>query len=86
MRNRIVSYSAFRENLADYMDQVTEDRTELHVTRRGSSSVVVLAEEEFASIMETLHLLRSPANAARLDTAIAEIESGQVTEFDPTAR
>ena len=37
------------------------------------------------SIMETLHLLRSPANAACLDTAIVEITAGKVTEFDPAA-
>jgi antitoxin YefM len=46
----------------------------------------VLAEDEFSSIMETLHLMRSPANAARLDAAIADIEAGKVTEFDPTTR
>ena len=83
---RVVTYSAFRENLASYMDQVAADRTELHVTRQGAPSVVVLAEEEFSSIMETLHLMRSPANAARLNAAIADIEAGKVTEFDPTPR
>ena len=83
---RTVSYSAFREHLAAYMDQVADDRTELRVTRQGSPSVIVLAEEEFSGIMETLHLMRSPANAARLDAAIADIEAGKVTEFDPTTR
>jgi antitoxin YefM len=83
---RVVTYSAFRENLASYMDQVAADRTELHVTRQGAPSVVVLSEEEFSSIMETLHLMRSPANAARLNAAIADIEAGKVTEFDPTTR
>jgi antitoxin YefM len=79
---RIVSYSAFRENLADYMDQVAADRTELHVTRQGGPSVVVLSEEEFASLMETLHLMRSPANAARLNEAIADVEAGRVFKRD----
>jgi antitoxin YefM len=77
-----VSYSAFRERLADYMDQVTRDRTELHVTRQGSSGIVVLAEEEFASIMETLHLLRSPANAAHLLASIAEADAGKLEEHE----
>jgi antitoxin YefM len=86
MRDLIVSYSAFRENLAGYMDQVAEDRTELHVTRRGSSSVVVLAAEEFASIQETLHLVRSAANARRLFDAMVDADAGKLTEFDPTAR
>jgi hypothetical protein len=32
----------------------------------------------------TLHLLRSPANAKRLNEAIANIEAGRVVEYDPT--
>jgi antitoxin YefM len=79
-----VTYSAFRENLAAFMDEVSENRTELHVTRQGASSVVVMAEEEFDSIQETLHLLRSPANARRLLNAVADADAGKVTEFDPT--
>lgn len=85
MRDLIISYSAFRENLADYMDQVSNDRTELHITRQGARSVVVMAEEEFASIMETLHLVRSPKNLQRLEQAIADADAGKLTEFDPTA-
>jgi antitoxin YefM len=86
MGDRTVSYSAFRESLADYMDQVVENRTELHVTRQGSPSVVVLAEDEFASIQETLHLVRSAANARRLFDAMADVDAGKLTEFDPTTR
>ena len=80
----IISYDAFRKNLVDYLDQVAENRTELHVIRQGSSSVVVLAEEEFASIRETLHLVRSAANARRLLNAMADADAGKLTEFDPT--
>jgi antitoxin YefM len=34
--------------------------------------------------METLHLLRSPANAERLLRSIAEADAGQLIERDPT--
>jgi PHD/YefM family antitoxin component YafN of YafNO toxin-antitoxin module len=42
------------------------------------------AADEIEQLRETLHLLRSPANARRLDEAIADVEAGRVTEFDPT--
>jgi len=35
--------------------------------------------------METAHLLRSPANAARLLESIKSVNAGKVIEFDPTA-
>jgi antitoxin YefM len=75
-----VSYSDFRQNLAHYMDEVADSNAELHVTRQGHRSVVVLSEAEYNSVMETLHLLRSPANAAALAEAIAELEAGKGVE------
>jgi hypothetical protein len=34
--------------------------------------------------IETIHLLRSPANAADLRHAIEDVETGRLKEFDPT--
>ena len=62
-----VSYSELRNNLAKYMDQVVEDRVELHVTRQDHPGVVLMSEEEFAGWKETVHLLSSPANAPAAD-------------------
>lgn len=35
--------------------------------------------------METAHLLRSPANAARLLESIKSVNAGKTVELDPTA-
>lgn len=35
-------------------------------------------------LIETFHLMRSPANVKALDDAIADVAAGRVTEFDPT--
>ena len=78
-----VSYTAFRERLADYMDEVCNDSTSIHVTRQGARSVVVMSEAEYESLLETVHLLRSPANTRRLLAAIADANAGKLTEFRP---
>lgn len=70
------TYAEFRRNLAGYMDEVVASRTPLVVTRRGRANVVVLSEEEFAGWQETVHLLRSPANAVRLMESVAQADSG----------
>jgi antitoxin YefM len=73
-----VTYTDFRERLAAYMDQVWDSRAPLHVTRQGGRSVVVLSEEEFGGWVETVHLLRSPANARRLLESIAGADAGKL--------
>jgi antitoxin YefM len=75
-----VSYTDFRERLAAYMDQVWDSRAPLHVTRQGGRPVVVISEEEFDGWMETLHLLRSPANARRLLASIVSANAGKLRE------
>ena len=77
-----VTYTDFRERLAAYMDQVCDNRAPLHVTRQGGRAVVVVSEEEFDGWMETLHLLRSPANARRLLQSIASANAGKLDERD----
>lgn len=67
-----VSFSAFRRDMAGLMDEVVASGETLVVTRRGRGSVVVMSEKEFAGWEETMHLLRSPANAAWLLASIAE--------------
>jgi antitoxin YefM len=73
-----VSYTELRSNLAAYMDQVCDDRAPLVVTRQNARSVVMLSEEEYEGLMETVHLLKSPANAARLLRSIKEADEGKV--------
>jgi antitoxin YefM len=80
-----ISSTALRGKLADVMDEVCESRAPLLVTRHGARGVVMLAADEYEGLMETLHLMRSPANAARLLASIAEVKAGKkLREFDPT--
>jgi antitoxin YefM len=75
-----VSYTDFRQHLARYMDEVCDSRAPLRVTRQNARPVIVLAEDEYDGIMETLHLLRSPANAERLFRSIGQAMAGEVAE------
>lgn len=66
------TYTALRENLASYLDRVTDDREVLVVKRRGAPDVAILPADELSSLMETAYLLRSPKNTQRLLNALAE--------------
>ncbi len=75
-----ITYSAARANLASTMDRVCNDHEALIITRNGEQSVVMLSLEDFQAMEETAYLLRNPANAKRLMSAVAQLSSGQGVE------
>ena len=75
-----VSYSKLRDNLAASMDEVCNGRAPLLITRRNARSVVLMSEEDYDGLLETAHLLNSPANAARLLRSIADADRDLLTK------
>jgi antitoxin YefM len=75
------SYTDARDHLASLMDRATDDHEVVVIERRGKKPVVLVAEEEWSSLEETAHLLRSPRNAERL---LRSIERAQRGEGEPT--
>ena len=61
--------------LAALCDEVTANREVVIIHRRGAGDVALIAAEELSGLLETAHLLRSPANAERLLTALARAQS-----------
>ncbi len=71
-----ISFTETRANLKSVMDRVVADRVPVAITRQRGEGVVMVSASEWASIEETLYLLRSPKNAERLLESIAELEAG----------
>ena len=65
------TYSQAREGLKGLMDRAVQDREVVMVRRRKGGDVALVAADELAGLLETAHLLRSPANAERLLTALS---------------
>lgn len=76
----VISYTAARNTLKETMERVCKDHAPVIITRQNAPSVVLMSLEDYEAIEETLYLIRSPANAARLARSIADIEAGRVTE------
>ena len=77
-----ISYSEARENLKSVIDKVVSDRAPIAITRQRGEGAVLISESEWASIEETLYLLRSPKNAERLLEAIRGLEAGEGEEHE----
>ena len=73
------TYSKARASLAALCNRAVSDREIILIQRRGHEDVALIAASELSSLLETAHLLRSPANTERLLTALARAQS-QLTE------
>lgn len=79
---KVISFSEARNNLKTVLDRVAEDADYTIITRRDADDAVVMSLEFFNSLMETVHLLKSPTNAAHLERSIAQFKQGKVVERD----
>ena len=77
---RVVNFSEARKGLKSVIDAVVEDADYTVISRRDSPDAVLMSLDTFNSIMETTHLLGSPANAAHLAESIAQYRKGQQVE------
>ncbi len=67
------TYTNARARFASLIDEVVKNREIVFISRRGREDVAMIAADELAGILETAHLLRSPANAERLSSALERV-------------
>jgi antitoxin YefM len=72
------TYTQAREGFAKLLDEVTHNREVVVIQRRGQEDVAMIAADELQSLMETAYLLRSPANAERLLSALGRALKNEV--------
>lgn len=77
---KIITFTDARNQLKTVLDRVVDDADYTVITRRDADDAVVMSLEYFNSLLETVHLLKSPANAAHLERSISQYRQGQVTE------
>ena len=76
-----ISYTEARDRLASVWDETVSTREPVLIDRRGHESVVLVPASEWEGLLETAHLLRSPANARRLLAALTRLEQGEGLEL-----
>ncbi len=73
---KVINYSDFRQNLAENLNRVNEDREIVIVSRTKGKTVVVMDLDDYNSQQETLHLMSTKANRNRLEAALVEMKKG----------
>ena len=75
---QVVTFSEARESFKAVLDRVESEADVTLITRRNSQSAVVMSLDTYNSLMETVHLLRSSANAAHLQRSLEQAERGEL--------
>ena len=75
-----VTFTEARNRLKSVLDGVTDDANIAIITRRDASDAVVMSLDYYNSLVETMHLLRSPANATHLTESIRQLRAGETVE------
>ena len=74
---QVISYTEARNSLKAVIDRVIGDQDVTLIHRREGGNAVVLSEQAYSSMNETLHLLANPANAKVLLASVAEYKAGK---------
>jgi len=71
----IINFSEARGNLEEVIDRVVQDADVTIITRRGAANAVVMSLDYYNSLVETVHLLSSPANAVHLARSVEQLNT-----------
>ena len=71
------NYSEFRGDLKKFLDHVEFNHETLIIKRGKGKGTVMISLDEYNSLMETVHLLSSKANADRLYESMEQMKEGK---------
>ena len=74
---RVINFSDARNHFKQVIDQVVADCDVTITSRRDAEDAVVMSLDTYNSMIETFHLVKSPANVRHLEKSLAQYRKGQ---------
>ena len=69
---RVIHFSDARTQFKQVIDQVVADQDVAIISRRNAEGAVLMSLDTYNSMMETFHLLKSPANVKHLEKSLKQ--------------
>jgi len=76
---RSISFAMAKSSLESILDDAVSYSDISIITREDAGDAVVMSMSHYNSLMETLHLLRSPENSAHLSRSISQYRASRST-------
>lgn len=73
----VIQYSNARKNFRSLIDKVNDDSDVIIITTKENKNAVLLAEDDYNSMVESLYLISQPANARHLEESIQQLNAGE---------
>ena len=77
---KAANFTEFRTKLKQFLDDVEKNNETLIIKRGPGNGTVLISLDEYNSILETMHLLSSKANADKLYESISQMKTGNSVE------
>jgi antitoxin YefM len=79
---KTVPVRELRSNLSSLLDDVSDRRDHVLVTRNGTPAAALVPIGEYEALEETAEILSDPDALAALETGLAEIKRDDTVTFD----
>jgi antitoxin YefM len=76
----VANFTEFRSDLKKYIDYVEDDNELLILKRSNGKGTVMMSIDEYNGLMETIHLMKSKANAKRLQESLQQAREGEFAQ------
>lgn len=77
MTTETISYTSLRQNLSSVLSRIETNKETYLVTRKQHADIVMIARDDYDSLVETLHLLSNTANSSRLNESLQQDINGE---------
>jgi antitoxin YefM len=74
--------SEVRNNFKHFLDLANDSAEEVHVTRERGRNVVLIGEDDWNSIQETLRVYEDPQVLVSVKESLTQLASGDTVSFD----
>ena len=78
----VLSLADARASLSKHIESAVTTPERFEITRNGARVAVLMSAEDYDALVETVDILSNPDEVAALRTAIAELDSGDVSSPD----
>ena len=83
---KVVPFSDARAHLTELLDEVERVHEHLVITRSGRPAVVVMAQDEYESLIETLEVLADEEAIEDLRQSDEDVKAGRVYDWEDVKR
>jgi antitoxin YefM len=77
MTTETISYTSLRQNLSSVLSRIETNKETYLVTRKKHADIVMIARDDYDSLVETLHLLSNTVNSSRLNESLQQDINGE---------